>query len=302
MATRLPFDIREAIVEVCGKAFHYKDPFRHFMLSCGVPAQLYDRFSEDSKYKIARHLLSELDARAEEGYQIQRRILTELCKFRKLPDANAPDRDAGLNSLRALKQLALDQKLVVRKAQAATEAKAAEARRHQDGIAARANKMRELHERFSILAMSAESPQSRGYSLEEILAELFVANEISYRHSYRTSTEQIDGSFHFGGFDYLVEVRWRRDPPGQVDLAALKTKVDKKITSTRGLFVSINGFRSETVMEFTRGVSSNIILMDGQDLSLILEGHVSLVDALAMKIEKAAQEGIIYVSLRERFS
>ena len=105
MATRLPFDIREAIVEVCGKAFHYKDPFRHFMLSCGVPAQLYDRFSEDSKYKIARHLLSELDARAEEGYQIQRRILTELCKFRKLPDANAPDRDAGLNSLRALRTL-----------------------------------------------------------------------------------------------------------------------------------------------------------------------------------------------------
>ena len=52
MATRLPFDIREAIVDVCGKAFHYKDPFRHFMLACGVPPELYDRFSEDSKYKI----------------------------------------------------------------------------------------------------------------------------------------------------------------------------------------------------------------------------------------------------------
>ena len=65
-----------------------------------------------------------------------------------------------------------------------------------------------------------------------------------------------------------------KDPPGEADLAALKTKVDKKITSTRGLFVSIAGFRSETVAEFTRGVSSNIILMDGQDLSLILEGHI----------------------------
>ena len=290
------------MVEVCGKAFHYKDPFRHFMLSCGVPAELYDRFTEDSKYKIARHLLSELDSKEEEGYQIQRRILTELCKFRKLPDENAPNPDAGLNALRTLKQLALDQKLVVRKAQAAAEAKAAEVRRRQDGIAARAKTMQELHERFSLLAMSVESPQSRGYSLEDIFAELFAANELSYRRSYRTSTEQIDGSFHFRGFDYLVEIRWRRDPPGEADLAALKTKVDKKITSTRGLFVSIAGFRSETVLEFTRGVSSNIILMDGQDLSLILEGHVSLVDALAMKIDKAAQEGMIYVSLRERFS
>ena len=162
--------------------------------------------------------------------------------------------------------------------------------------------MRELHKKFSSLVTSTESPQARGYSLEGILAELFATNELSYRPSYRTSTEQIDGSFHFQGFDYLVEARWRQDQPSEADLAALKTKVDKKITSTRGLFVSIAGFRSETVMEFTRGVSANIILMDGQDMSLILEGHVSLVDALTMKIEKAAQEGLIYLPLRERFS
>ncbi len=43
----------------------------------------------------------------------------------------------------------------------------------------------------------------------------------------------------------------------------------------RGLFVSMVGFRQEVVLEFTRGASSNIILMDGQDLALILEGHIS---------------------------
>jgi hypothetical protein len=99
-----------------------------------------------------------------------------------------------------------------------------------------------------------------------------------------------------------VEARWRQGPPTEADLAALKTKADKKITSTRGLFVSMVGFRSEVVLEFTRGVSSNIILMDGSDLSLILEGHISLVDALDLKIEKAAQEGLIYFPLAQRFS
>ena len=162
--------------------------------------------------------------------------------------------------------------------------------------------MRELQQQFSTLATSTESPQSRGYDLEKILAKLFAVNEISYRTAYRTETEQIDGSFDFRGFHYLVEARWRKDPPTEADLAALKTKVDKKITSTRGLFVSIAGFRSETVAEFTRGISSNIILMDGQDMSLILEGRVSLVDALAMKIDKASQEGKIFVPLGERFS
>ena len=272
------------------------------MLSCGVPADLYERFSEDSKYKITRHLLSELDSREEEGHLIQRRILTELCKFRRLPDENAPDPGGGLDALRELKQLALDQGLVVRKAQVDAARKAADARRQQEGIATRAKKMRELRLRFSELATSTESPQARGYRLEDILAQLFAAHEISYRHSYRTGTEQIDGSFDFRGFHYLVEARWRKNPPGEADLAALKTKVDKKITSTRGLFVSIAGFRSKTVVEFTRGVSSNIILMDGQDLSLILEGHISLVDALAIKIEKASQEGKIFVQLGAQLS
>lgn len=54
--------------------------------------------------------------------------------------------------------------------------------------------------------------------------------------------------------------------------------------------------------ELTRGTSSNIVLMDGQDLMLILEGHVSLDDGLDLKIRKAAQEGIIYFPLAQRFS
>lgn len=66
-------------------------------------------------------------------------------------------------------------------------------------------------------------------------------------------------------------------------------------------FVSVPGYRAEAVVEFTRGISSNIVLMDGQDLALILEGHVSLTDALDLKIQKAAQEGIISFPLAQRF-
>ena len=99
-----------------------------------------------------------------------------------------------------------------------------------------------------------------------------------------------------------MEGRGRKDQPTESDLASLKGKADKKVTSTRGLFVSIQGFRSEVVKEFTRGISSNLILMDGSDINLILEGQISLIDALEMKTEKAAQEGIIYFPLAQRFS
>lgn len=301
MPVRLPFEIREAVVAVCGKCFWLKDPFRAFMLSCGVPVELYDRFAEESKYKIARHILSELDGREDEGYQIQRRIVTELAKLRKVPDDNVPDREAALSALRWLKQLALNHKMIILKSKAEQNTRAQEAQRRQAALMARADKMEQLRKTYVAIASADDDPQSRGYSLEDLLSELFAVHEITYRPPYKTSTEQIDGSFSFKGFDYLVEARWRKGQPTEADLAVLKTKVDKKITSTRGLFVSIPGFRQEVVFEFTRGVTSNIVLMDGVDLSLILEGRVSLIDALEIKIQKAAQEGIILFPLAQSF-
>lgn len=302
MNKRLPFEIREALITVCGRSFHYKDPFRDFLISCDVPAEMYERYSDDSKFKIARHLLADLDSMGDGGYLIQKRIITNLCRFRKLPDENVPDRSAGLNALRNLKHLALDQKLIVIKKKEASESGIQKARKVKAALEARASKMQELKERFTKLSLSNDDPQSRGYSFEKVLAELFSIYEITYRPPYKIGTEQIDGHFNFKGFDYLVEARWRRDRPTEADLAVLKSKADKKITSTRGLFVSIQGFRSEVVKEFTRGISSNLILMDGSDINLILDGRISLIDALDMKIEKAAQEGIIYFELAKRFS
>jgi hypothetical protein len=279
MSTRLPFEIREAVVSVCGKCFWLKDPFRAFMLAAGVPAELYDRYAEESKYKIARHILSELDGMDNEGYQIQRRIVTELAKLRKVPDDNVPDREAALNALRWLKELAINHKMIALKTDVDQRNRAEEARQRQAALMARADKMEQLRKSYIDIASATDDPQSRGYSLEDLLSELFAVHEITYRPPYKTVTEQIDGSFSFKGFDYLVEARWRKGPPTEADLAALKTKVDKKITSTRGLFLSIAGFRPEVVLEFTRGVTSNMVLMDGVDLSLILEGRVSLTDA-----------------------
>src|SRR5258706_9854056 len=148
MSNRLPFEIREAVVSVCGKCFWLKDPFRAFMLSCGVSAELYDRFADESKYKIARHVLSELDGLDDEGYQIQRRIVTELAKLRKVPDDNVPDREAALGALRWLKELALNHKMIALKTQVDERNRAEETRRNQAALVARANKMEQLRKTY----------------------------------------------------------------------------------------------------------------------------------------------------------
>jgi hypothetical protein len=301
MTEKLTFEIREAVITVFGKSFWYKDPFRSFLLFCGVPEEIYERFSDESKFKIARHILAELDAMNEEGYIIQRRIVTELCKLRRLPDKNVPDIDSSIQALKRIKELAIAQKIFAEEKHHETELKTQETRRKQAALVDRAKKMGQLRNTFASMVVSKQDPQARGYGLEGLLAELFEIHEINYRRPYRTSTEQIDGHFHYKGFDYLVEARWRVNPPDEADLGAFKIKVDKKLSSTRGLFVSVAGFRSDVVLEFTRGISSNIILMDGSDLILILEGHVSLIDAIDLKIQKAAQEGIIFFPLIKRF-
>lgn len=300
MNQRIPFEVREAIIQTCGRAFWYKDPLRAFLASAGVPQALLDRYAAEAKFPMARHLLAELDSMGEDGWTIQRRILTELCRLRAVPDDGVEDKDAALRALRYLKELAVAQKLDVEGERSVAEQRTADARRRQAAIAARAEKMEELRVAFAELVAGRETTQKRGYTLEELLAQLFETHEIPYRRPYKLAAEQVDGHFHFEGFDYLVEARWRVGPPTQGDLATFKGKVDRKLASTRGLFLSIAGYRPEVVFAFTKGTSSNIVLMDGQDLSLILEGQVSLTDALTFKIHKAAQEGLIYVPLAQR--
>lgn len=297
---RLPADVKNAIVQVCGRSFWYKQPLFEMIARAGIPENLYLKYEHEPKFKIARQLFDDLEVMGEEGLLLQRRLLTELCRLRALPDTEVPDRDAGLDALRELKRLAHEHDLVTREKcqhekRRATEAEARSQKAHQRQL-----RLRELCQAYGEMFSSSDH-QARGYGLEDLLKELFAVFEIRYRKSYRTEGEQIDGSFTFGGFDYLVEARWRKDAPSLNDLLAFKGKVDRKIESTRGLFVSIPDFRDDVVRRMHEAGPANLILMDGYDLTLIFEGRVSLIDALQAKADKASQEGVLYYSLSHLF-
>jgi hypothetical protein len=142
-------------------------------------------------------------------------------------------------------------------------------------------------------AVISGNRQEAGYSLEDLIKELFALFEIEYRKSYRIDTQQIDGHFRFENFDYLVEAKWRQDMPTEQEIGGFKQKVDTKIESTRGLFISVPGFRPEVVQQFNSH-GGNIILIDGSHIIQILEGRHDLRDVLRTIISKAAQEGLAY--------
>jgi hypothetical protein len=293
----LPYEIIEAMIQCFGRCFHYKDIVASFMLSAGIDQSLVDKYRGERKFVWGRHIIADL-SRNEEDAHILRRLLTELCKLRDLPDPNVTDRNDGLNALRKLKELAYQHDLVVREVK-----KSGDERRglHEKKIQIqeeRAKKLEDLRLRFCD-AVVGSNRQQAGYTLEDLLYDLFQLYEIDYKKPYRIGTlQQIDGHFNFEGFDYLVEARWRKDQPSVQEIGGFKQKVDNMLESTRGLFVAVQGIRTEVVKRF-EGSGANIIFMDGIDLTYILEGKIDLREALKIKILKAAQYGIVHISLKD---
>lgn len=292
----LPFDISEAMIQCFGKCFHYKDGVAAFMRQAGVNPQLIQKYRDEPKYVWARHVIADL-SQTEHGHDVLRRLLTELCKLRKVPDDNVPDRDAALNALRELKELALSHDLYVEEKKSGGSQRQELAQKKAEIVAERSKKLRELQKTFSD-GLTNPDRQAMGYVLEDLLRELFSLFDIDYRKPYKTAIEQIDGHVNFEGFDYLVEARWRKDQPTFEEINGFRGKVESKLESTRGLFVAVQGVRPEVASAFS-GRGCNLIIVDGYDLVQMFEGFVDLRDALKFKIEKAAQEGRAFVSLAE---
>ncbi|MFD4788106.1 hypothetical protein ACFWN1_13835 [Streptomyces sp. NPDC058459] len=248
-----------------------------------------------SKAKIARAIFDELQQQGASGYTIQRKIVEELCHMRK-PHADAPDQKAGAEALAELKQVAQEQKVLIDPERAAATARRVAEKRRLQLLQERQATIGELRLDFLKLVQpgASESAQRRGYDLEKLFARLFRTYDLDYRPSYRIAHEQIDGSFHFRGFTYIVEARWRTAQPDLGDLLDFKGKVDGKLDSTRGAFVSMAGYDPGVLDHFvhnSRGSRNNVIMFTGQDVSQLFEGRIGLVDALTKKVDAAEQEG-----------
>lgn len=143
------------------------------------------------------------------------------------------------------------------------------------------------------------NPQERGYAFEKFLNELFKAFDLEPKGSFRLIGEQIDGSFQLDSEVYLVEAKWQKKPSGFDHLSTFKVKVEGKATWTRGLFVSCSGFSEDGIEAFMRCGATSIICLTGQDLFFILDGLVSLKDAIKFKVRNAAETGEIFTSIFE---
>ena len=150
-----------------------------------------------------------------------------------------------------------------------------------------------------LFAMKSLQPQARGYAYEKFLTALFDTSNLAPKSPFRLTGEQIDGSFELETNTYLVEAKWQDKPISQDQLLIFREKVESKSAWSRGLFVSDSGFSPDGLIAFYKGRSTNIIGMTGQDIYFILEGKMTLVNAINRKARHAAEAGEFFVPVYE---
>ena len=142
--------------------------------------------------------------------------------------------------------------------------------------------------------MSIENnSQKRGIELERFLNTLFTFYDLNPKKAFSLKSEQIDGAFTFENNDYLLEAKWQQKPIETGELKKFAGTLNEKLKNTLGLFISINGF-SIGAQEFTGSSARTMILMDGMDLSFVLEQRIELDQLLFRKRRHASETGKIY--------
>lgn len=155
-----------------------------------------------------------------------------------------------------------------------------------------AEKLDELKKQFLEIATNSNH-QQRGFKLEKLLNELFDLFDLLPKAPFKIIGEQIDGSFTFDNDDYLLEAKWQQAQINAGDLYKFGGKISGKLKNTLGLFIALEGYSNECT-ETGSPVVKSMILMDGQDLMMVLDGRIRLNEMIFIKRRHASDTGEIY--------
>lgn len=299
MHQKLSFTLKEQMIQLSGACFWFWNSFYRFLGSSGVPADLQKRYPRDShnKYQVMSNILNDLEDLGRDDI-----IQSLIANLYRLP--GAVDRD-NLDPEKAKRLLSEFRATVGNDPiEAELQRRRSEEAKQKYEIAAKANQSKagqlaQLFRRFQDLTILKDiSAQKRGFELEKLFMDLALLEEFEVHKSYRTSQgEQIDGHFRYEKFDYLVEAKWTKEATAQSELSVFDGKIRGKAQSTRGLFLSASGFDANAIVKYS-GDSPRIILMTGEDLMLVLEGRITLFDAMKYKVDAIVRKGQIMSPLR----
>jgi hypothetical protein len=302
----MPYAVQAAMVDCASKLFWYWDAYRHLMRASGVSASVATRLTDRqlSKPNAMRELLCRLEAAGPRGRTVEINLINAMASL-DVTEQDGVDpvtAHTAQDVLRTAARKAGLLELAESQQAAATELAAAKARRaaaeqRTKDRAVADQRRRKLHVEYCELLTDGSNLQARGYRLEEMLGEVAELDGLGYTRPFRKgSVTQTDGMITFDSFQYLLEVRWQDKPADATALTNLAGKAHRNLTATRALFLSVMGFRKEVVDEIETG-TKNLLLMSGQEFSIVLGGELTLAEAMRLKVDEGAKRGRIFFDL-----
>ena len=146
---------------------------------------------------------------------------------------------------------------------------------------------------------SNNTPQQKGYAFEKFLNQLFSALDLNPRTSYRTDTDQIDGSFILDGNTVLLEAKYQGSSPSKNDLILFSNKIATKSQFVRGLFICQAKIPDSLIDYFKLTIGKQIVAMTVEELYMILSDNHNLVDVIKMKFRYLDETGLVFKHYRE---
>lgn len=155
-----------------------------------------------------------------------------------------------------------------------------------------------LEVEFTALIEMDEAPQQRGFAFERFLKRWFDIWGLDAHASFRTSGEQVDGSFQHDGATYLIEAKWQDKPADANMLHGFQGKLLERPDWTRGLYVSYGGFSRQSSDAFT---ARRLIMMDGQDIFFALHRRLDLGRIISLKARHHSEKRQPFAKVTDLF-
>jgi hypothetical protein len=156
-----------------------------------------------------------------------------------------------------------------------------------------------LLQEFMAMTQMDEAPQQRGYAFERFLKRWCDTWHLDAHASFRTTGEQIDGSFLHDGSMYLLEAKWHNRPIDAAMLHGFQGKLLERPDWTRGLYVSYGGFSGESFNAFT---ARRLIMMDGADIYHSLSNRLDLGDVIRRKVRHHSERRQPFARVTDLYS
>jgi hypothetical protein len=247
--------------------------------------------SELKRAEIIQDVFYRLGRRSDRGFTVFQTMLARLNEWSyfdpywfeqqgKLDRTHAEDRLAALREMLA-------------KRNAATQTHRSRAADSANSYNANQARLKLLSD-FRLLAQGALKPQDRGREFEKLLVRLFDQQGVPMSGNFRLVGEEIDGTFKFEGENYIVEAKWQDASVITEALYKFAMKAEGKMYG-RGLFISVNAYSNQGLPALIAGKHIKTILVDGEDLTLVLEGKITLSEMLDAKIRAAQIRGAVYI-------